>query len=105
MSLTIVKLVAGVVPKSTWVAPRKPAPLIVTRVPPADGPDVGVMFETSGAYVKWSPGGEIGEVPPGVVTRTSTALMPAGLVAMIEVSFTTVKFVDGLGPKSTAVAQ
>jgi hypothetical protein len=43
------KLVAGTVPKSTWVAPLKPVPLTVTDVPPAVGPDVGEMEVTVGA--------------------------------------------------------
>ena len=35
MSVTTVKAVAAVVPKSTAVAPVKPVPVIVTDVPPA----------------------------------------------------------------------
>ena len=49
VSLTTVKLVAGVVPKSTAVAPVKPVPVIVTEVPPAAGPLVGLMPVTVGA--------------------------------------------------------
>src|SRR5208337_422115 len=41
--------VAGVVPKSTAVAPVKPAPVIVSVVPPAKGPSVGLMPVTVGA--------------------------------------------------------
>ena len=41
VSLTTVKFVAGIVPKSTAVAPVKPVPVIVTKVPPASGPAVG----------------------------------------------------------------
>ena len=44
------------------------------------------------------------DVPPGVVTVTSTVPVPAGLSAVIEVALTTVKFVAGVVPKSTAVA-
>jgi hypothetical protein len=39
------------VPNSTWLAPVKPLPLIVTVVPPAAGPDVGEMADTTGAPV------------------------------------------------------
>ena len=49
LSLTTVKLVAGAVPKSTAVAPVKPLPTIVTKVPPAFGPVVGLRPETVGA--------------------------------------------------------
>jgi len=35
------------VPNSTWLAPVKPLPVIVTVVPPAAGPDVGEMLGTT----------------------------------------------------------
>ena len=44
-----VKLVAATVPKSTAVAPVKSVPVIVTVVPPAAGPDAGLMPVTLGA--------------------------------------------------------
>jgi hypothetical protein len=43
------KLVAGVWPKSTAVAPVKPEPVIVTVVPPPKGPEMGVTPVTAGA--------------------------------------------------------
>lgn len=43
------------------------------------------------------------EVPPGVVTVTSTVPVPAGAVAMIEVVLSPVT-VAGLDPNSTEVA-
>ena len=46
---TTVTLVAGVVPKSTAVAPLKTVPVMVTVVPPATGPEVGLMSVTTGA--------------------------------------------------------
>ena len=49
VSLTTVEFVAGVVPKSTAVAPVKPVPVIVTNVPPAAGPLVGLRPVTVGA--------------------------------------------------------
>ncbi len=49
VSLTTVTFVAGVVPKSTAVAPVKPVPVIVTSVPPAVGPVVGLKPVTVGA--------------------------------------------------------
>ena len=48
VALTTVKSVAGVVPKSTAVAPVKPVPVIVTKVPPAGEPEVGLKPETVG---------------------------------------------------------
>ena len=45
-------------------------------------------------------------MPPGVVTVTSTVLLavPAGLVAVIALSLTTVKLVAAVVPKCTTVA-
>ena len=53
--------------------------------------------------MNWS-AGEIAEVPPAVVTRTSIVPVPAGDVAVIEVAELTVKPVAGVAPKVTAVA-
>ena len=56
------------------------------------------------AYVNWSPL-TIADVPPGVVTVTSTIpAAPAGEVAVISPSLTTVTSVAAFVPKSTAVA-
>ena len=49
VSLTTVRFVAAVVPKSTAVAPVNPVPVIVTRVPPVVGPLVGLRPVTVGA--------------------------------------------------------
>ena len=44
-------------------------------------------------------------VPPGVVTRTlAVPALPAGVVAVIEVAFTTVTAVAAVPPMVTAVA-
>ena len=49
VSLTTVTFVAAVVPKSTAVAPVKLVPVIVTNVPPACEPVVGLRPVTVGA--------------------------------------------------------
>ncbi len=49
VSLTTLTFVAAVVPKSTAVAPVNPVPVIVTRVPPAVEPLVGLRPVTTGA--------------------------------------------------------
>ena len=49
VALTTMTSVAAVVPKSTAVAPVKPVPVIVTLVPPAAGPAVGLTPVTVGA--------------------------------------------------------
>jgi hypothetical protein len=73
VSETTVKEAAAVVPKSTAVAPVKVAPVMVTGVPPAVGPEMGATEVTVGTTtnVNWS-AGEVAEVPPAVVTVTST---------------------------------
>ena len=55
VELTTVKLVAALAPKSTAVAPVKPVPVMVTAVPPAGGPAVGLMRGDRG-------GGRVGEL-------------------------------------------
>jgi hypothetical protein len=47
-SLVTEKLVARVPPKSTGVAPVKPLPVMVTDVPPDDGPESGTKALTGG---------------------------------------------------------
>jgi hypothetical protein len=85
----------------------KPLPVIVTGVPPAAVPLVGLSPVTAGAttavYVNRS-AAEVADVPPGVVTVTSTVAVPAGLFAVIVVSLTTIRSVATVEPKSTAVA-
>ena len=53
--------------------------------------------------MNWS-AAEIADVPPAVVTRTSTVPVPAGDVAVIEVAELTVKPAAGVAPKVTTVA-
>ena len=48
VSLTMVRFVPGLVPKSTDVAPAKPVPVIVTNVPPAVGPELGLIPKSVG---------------------------------------------------------
>ena len=85
VSLTIV---AGVVPNSTAVAPVRFVPVIVTVVPPAVGPDVGLTPVTVGAA-------DVGELvgrrggrgaAGGGHRHVDRARVPAGLVAVICVA-------------------
>src|SRR3974390_3166279 len=47
---------------------------------------------------------DVGDVPPGVVTLTSTVPVPAGEVAVMEVALWTTTLVAAMVPKWTAVA-
>ena len=53
--------------------------------------------------MNWS-AADVVDVPPTVVTVTSTVLLPAGDVAVIDVAELTVKLVALLAPNFTAVA-
>ena len=80
VELLTVKPVAAVAPKVTAVAPLNPVPVIVTDVPPVDGPEAGETDVTAGAatYVNWS-AALVALMPPAVVTVTSTVpAIPAG---------------------------
>src|SRR5207302_848471 len=102
---SLVKDAASVDPNFTDVAPVKPVPVIVTVVPPAVGPAVGLTEVTVGASrYKNSSETDVADVPPTVVTRTCTG--PAacgGAVAVICPSLSTVKDAD-VEPKLTSVA-
>jgi hypothetical protein len=90
VSFTTVKLCAAVPANDTPVAPVKPVPLIVTLVPPAIGPEAGVMLMKVGVetYVNRV---LFALLPADVVTTTLTGptLSPAGTVAVIEVELLT----------------
>jgi hypothetical protein len=101
-----VRLVPGVVPNLTAVAPVNPVPVTVSRVPPAVGPLVGEIAVIVGAapYVNLS-AATIALVPPGVVTLTSTTpAIWAGEVMVILVLEFTVRLVPAVVPNLTAVA-
>src|ERR1700676_4126950 len=101
--------VPAVVPNFTTVAPVKPVPVTVTLVPPAVGPVFGltpVTVGTGGAVkVNWSDGALTSEVPPGVVTKTSTvAAASAGEMIVMEVAELTTRPVPAVVPNFTVVA-
>ena len=93
VSLTTVTFVAAR-RRSRPPWPVKLVPVIVTDVPPAAGPLLGLRPVTVGAWRRVS---ELdrrtmsADVPAGVVTVTSTTPVPAGLSAVIVVSLTTVE--------------
>jgi hypothetical protein len=100
-----VKPVAAVPPNVTASAPVRLVPVMVTEVPPASGPADGAIPVTNGnpIYVN-SSAADAGLVPPEVVTRMSTVLVPAGAVAVICVAESIVNEVAGVPANVTAVA-
>jgi hypothetical protein len=103
-----VTAVPATVPKSIMVEPEvveNPDPVMVTTVPPASGPALGLMLAIVGpeVYVNWS-AVLVAEVVPPEVTVTSTApAVPAGLVAVQLVVELQVTAVPAVAPKATVV--
>ena len=95
--------VAAFAPNITPVAPVRFVPVIVTDVPPATGPLVGLNNDTVGAatYVNET---AFVDVPPGVVTVTAdTPAAPTGVTAVTEVEETKLTVALALAPKFTRV--
>jgi len=102
-----VTFVADVPPKVTVAPETKLVPEMVTEVPPATGPELGVTLDTVGA----GPGGGVEYVKPFervplwpsvFVTTTLTAPAAwAGVTEVIVVLFVTETFVAATPPKET----
>jgi hypothetical protein len=108
MSELTMKLTAGTLPNSTWLAPVKPLPVIASAVPPAVLPEVVSRLVTAGTAavdaVNWS-ALDVDDVPLGVTTVICQ--VPAGkpgAVAMMALSEIIVKLVAAVLPKLTALA-
>lgn len=70
---TTVNEAAATAPNDTPLTPKNRDPVIVTVVPPAAGPPAGASAVTAGAATyRYFAAAATGDVPPGVVTRTST---------------------------------
>ena len=106
VGLSTVKVVAATVPNLTPVTPTKLVPVMVTDVPPTEGPELGLTAVTVGGVttnVNQSAGALSADVPSGVVTVTSTVPVAAGATAVIWLALFTVKLCAGAVPKLTAV--
>lgn len=100
---------AGVVAKSTALAPVRLVPVMTTLVPPVTGPVEGLRAVTVGAgtgLTKMNLSAlDAAEVIPDVVTVTSTdPADSAGEVAVTWVAEFTVKLVAAVVPNFTALA-
>jgi hypothetical protein len=101
-----VKLPAALEPNFTAVANVKLVPVMVTVAPPAIEPAVGITELTLGigTNVNWS-ADEVADVPPTVITVTSTVpVLAAGVTAVMDMGELTVKLVALVEPKLTVVA-
>ena len=103
VALLTVTPVAAVVPNFTVAPARNPVPVIVTLVPPANGPADELTAVTVGtaSYVNWS-ALLVKLVTPDCVTVTSTTPADsAGAVAVIEIALFTVTPVAAVLPNLT----
>lgn len=98
-------MVAAAPPIVTPVAADKFVPVMVTAVPPAIGPDVGLSPVTVGAAAYVYPPVRVA-LPPAVVTSTvAVPADPAGVTAVrLLPSAATTTFVAALPPRVTPVA-
>jgi hypothetical protein len=98
---TTLTFVAAALPNVTVAPAPKFVPVIVTPVPPATGPLFGDTLVTVGITAYVNP---LARLPlcPFTVTLTVTApALPAGVVAVIVVLFTTLTFVAEALPNVT----
>jgi len=95
VALETTTLVAATLLTVTLVAPVKLVPEIVIDVPPLVGPDVGLTVEMVGtAAATYVNALALVAVPPAVVTATLLApVVPAGVLAVIDVALTTTTLV------------
>jgi hypothetical protein len=66
-----VTLVPGFAPKATPVTPVKFEPVIVTTVPPPVGPNIGLIFVTTGATTASGRGTRLAAARPSEVRRNA----------------------------------
>ena len=97
-------IVAVLPPMVTDVAPARSVPEMTTPVvPPAAGPEEGLILEADGAVTYVNAFSSVA-MPPGVVITTSLApTLPAGVVIVIEVAVLAV-IVAAAPPMMTDVA-
>ena len=103
--LTTVTFVAAVLPKVTVAPEAKLVPVMVTEVPPAVEPLLGLTLVTVGVTTYVNPPVRLPLCPDCVtVTLTAPALL-AGVVAVMVVLLTTVTLVAGAVPNVTVAPE
>jgi hypothetical protein len=104
--LTTTTLLAAVLPKVTVAPETKFVPVIVTAVPPAVEPLLGLAPVTVGGTTYANPLARLPLNPLLLVTVTVTApALPAGVVAVIVVLFTTDTAVPAVPPNVTVAPE
>jgi hypothetical protein len=99
--LTTTTLVAAVAPNFTVAPAAKFVPVIVTAVPPATGPLLGLTLLTVGVTTYVNPLARLPLCPLTVTVTVTAPALPAGVVAVIDVLLTTTTFVAAALPNVT----
>jgi hypothetical protein len=98
---TTTTLVAAVAANVTVAPAAKLVPVIVTPVPPAVGPLVGLTLLTVGAITYVYPFARLPLCPLTVTVIVTAPVLPAGVVAVIVVALTTTTLVAEAAPNVT----
>ena len=98
---TTATFVAAVLPKVTVAPVTKFVPVIVTAVPPAVDPVVGATPVTVGGTTKVNALVRLPLCPLAVTVTATAPALPAGVVAVMVVLFTTTTFVAAVDPNLT----
>jgi hypothetical protein len=99
--LTTETFVADAPPNATVAPAAKLVPVMVTAVPPAVGPLLGLTAVTVGWPMYVKPPGRLPLSPPLVTVTVTGPALPVGVVAVIVVLLTTTTFVAEALPKVT----
>jgi hypothetical protein len=98
---TTTTFVADPFPNFTVAPEAKFVPVIVTAVPPATGPLFGLTLLTVGVTTYVYPFVRLPLCPLTVTVTVTAPAVPAGVVAVIVVPFTTTTFVAAAAPNVT----
>ena len=96
---------AAALPNITVTPAAKFVPVIVTPVPPAAGPLFGDTLVTVGITAYVYPLVRLPLWPPTVTVTVTAPALPAGVVAVIVVLFTTLTFVAAVPPNVTVAPE
>jgi hypothetical protein len=99
-------VVPETVPNVTLITVKSPLPVMLTRVPPAAGPLVGEIEDTTGTgtVYRYTSALVAAVVPPGVVTEIATVPAACGGAVALMVVAERIVNVAGTVPNRTAVA-
>ena len=101
VAFTTTTFVAAALPNFTVAPETKFVPVIVTAAPPAVDPVFGLTLLTVGSATYVNPFARFPLCAPTVTVTVTAPALPAGVVAVIVVAFTTTTFVAAALPNVT----